>query len=150
MNSWLDFKYAWRLLKKSWGYSLICASVVALSVGLAVWTWAVAYSQVFKPLAFPDSERWYSVQIAADAAATARPSVDAYTYQELREHNRSADHLGAYASRAAVLSEGQATTSLRAALISPRLLAATGVAPLLGRTFAETEGRAEAGGVAIL
>jgi putative ABC transport system permease protein len=150
MNVWFDLKYAWRLLTKSWGHSLMCASVVALSVGLAVWTWALVYSQMFKPLGITGSEQWYSVQIGADAASRLRPSVDAYTYQELLRHNRSADHLGAFASRAVVLSEGEASTSLRGASISPRLLAATGVAPAAGRMFVEADGRPGAGRVAIL
>jgi predicted permease len=150
MSVWFDLKYAWRLLIKSWGYSLMCASVVALSVGLAVWTYTLVYSQVLKPLGFPGSERWYSVQIGADAAARVRPRVDAYTWQEVLKHNRSADHLGAFADRAVVLSEGQATTSLRGGAISPRLLAATRVAPLHGRTFVETDRQPGAGAVAIL
>ncbi len=150
MNSWLDLKYAWRLLMKSWGYSLMCASVVALSVGAAVWTYSVLYSQLLKPLEFPGSERWYSLQIAAKAGATAQPSVDAYTYQELLKQNRSADPLGAYANRAVILSEGEASRSLRAAAISPRLLAATQVAPLLGRAFHDTDARSGAAAVAVL
>ena len=150
INLWFDLKYAWRLLHKSWGYSLMCAGVVALSVGLAVWTYSMAYSQVLKPLGFPDSERWYSVQIGADATATARPRVDAYTYQELLKQNRSADYLGAFVDRGVVLSEGQASTSLRAAAISPRLLAATQVVPRLGRKFEDTDGQPGAVAVAIL
>lgn len=150
MNSFLDLKYAWRLLRKSWGYSLMCASVVALSVGAAVWTYSLAYSQLLKPLGFPGSERWYSVQLAAKAGATAQPSVDAYTYQELLKQNRSADHLGAYAQRGVILSEGQASRSLRAAAISPRLLAATQVAPLLGRAFQDTDARPGAAAAGIL
>jgi predicted permease len=150
MNLWFDVKYAWRLLMKSWGYSLLCASVVALGVGLAVWISSLIYSQVLKPLEFPGSERWYSVQLGAKAAATAEPRVDAYTYQELLKNNRSADHLGAFANRTVVLSEGQASRSLRAAAISPRLLAATRVPPVLGRTFDDTDGHPDAGAVAIL
>src|SRR5690349_17783175 len=80
MNLWLDLKYAWRLMRKSWGYSLMCASVVALSVGLAVWTNALVYSQLFTPLGLPGSEDWYSVQLGPDAGARVRPSVDAYTW----------------------------------------------------------------------
>ena len=150
MNFWFDVKYAWRLARKSWGYSLMCASVVALSVGLAVWTNALVYSQVFKPLGFPGSERWYSVQLAAEPGARLRPSVDAYTWQEILKHKRSADHLGAIADRPTVLSEGQATTSLRGALITPRLFASLGVGPKLGRTFAATDGQPGSGAVAIL
>jgi hypothetical protein len=59
MNSWLDWKYAWRLMNKAKGHTLLCASVVALSVGLALWTWcAVAYPQLLKPMGLPNSERW--------------------------------------------------------------------------------------------
>lgn len=150
MNLWFDLKYAWRLLTKSWGYSLMCASVVALSIGLSVWTYSLAYSQIFKPLGFPGSERWYAVEIAAKSASDAKPSVDAYTYQQILGSNRSADHLGAFAGRTAVLSEGQASRSLRAAAITPRLLSATQVAPFLGRVFQETDGRPDAAAVAVL
>lgn len=148
MTLWYDLNYAWRLLRKSWGYSLMCASVVALSVGLAVWTNALYYSQMLEPLMLPGSERWYSVQMAADSTARLRPSVDAYTWQEILKHKRSADHLGAFASATAVLSEGQASTSLRGTLISPRLLAQ--VAPLLGRTLRDADAQPGATAVAIV
>ncbi|HEX8153192.1 MAG TPA: ABC transporter permease, partial [Thermoanaerobaculia bacterium] len=150
MNFWFDLKYAWRLLKKSWGYSLMCASVVALSVGLAVWTNALTYSMVFKPLPFPGSSRWYSVQLISDATGRPRPAVDAYTWQELLAHNRAAQYLGAFSSRSAVLSEGESTTTLRAAAIAPALLAATQVPPLLGRTFRAADAQPGAAAVAIL
>ena len=90
-NLSFDVRYACRLLRKSWAYSVMCAAVVALSVGLAVWTYSLAYSQLWKPLGFPESERWYSLQLSANASAVARPGVDAYTYQELLKGNRSAD-----------------------------------------------------------
>jgi predicted permease len=150
MSFRFDFKYAWRLFIKSRGHSLMCAGVVALSVGLAVWTYALAYSQMLKPFPFPDSEHWYSVQLAAGATAKARPSVDAFTYQQLLRHNRSADYLGAFEDREVVLSEGQATVSLRGAAISPRLLAATRVPPLLGRAFEDTDGQTGGAPVAVI
>src|SRR5258708_36952964 len=124
MNLWFGLKFAWRLLLKAPGYSLLCTVVVALSVGLALWSYVVLYSSMLKPLPFPDSDRWLSVQIAPKATATGDPNLDAYTYQEVRRHSRTAKHLGAFAARAAVLSEGQASTSLRAAAISAGLLAA--------------------------
>ncbi|HET8798469.1 MAG TPA: ABC transporter permease [Thermoanaerobaculia bacterium] len=150
MNLWFDLKYAWRLLMKSKGYSLMCASVVALSVGLAVWVCELVYSQVLKPLPFPQSKTWYSVQIGAKAASTPVPNVDAYTYQEMLKQRRAADHLGGFANRSAVLSEGQTSTRLRAAAISPRLLTAMQTPPLLGRIFQEADAQAGAAAVAIL
>jgi putative ABC transport system permease protein len=146
----LELKYAWRMLRKNWGYTLLCATVVAISGGLGGWASVVVYAQLFRTLEFPGSARWYSVQIAADAAASAAPSVDAYTYQELLKRNRSADHLGAYVQRSAVLSEGQASTILRGAAITPRLLAATRVAPRLGRMFQDSDRQPGAAPTAIL
>jgi putative ABC transport system permease protein len=149
MNLWFDLKYALRLLKNSWGYSLMCASVVALGVTLAIWTYEVVYSQM-RPLGFPGSESWYSVQIATGGAAASHPDIDDYTYQELLKHNRSADYLGAFGNRNVVLSEGQTSTTLRAAIITPRLLAATQVPLLLGRNLEDTDGEPGAAAVAIV
>jgi putative ABC transport system permease protein len=156
MSSWLDFKYAWRLLMKTKGYSIMCVSVVALSVGLVVWAYSLLYSQLLKPLGFPDSDRWYSVQIAMTGNRGV-PVVDAYTYQELLKNNRSADFLGAFTTQSAasegnpvVLSEGQASTPVRAGAITPRLFAATRVPPLMGRMFEDRDAEAGASPVAVL
>jgi putative ABC transport system permease protein len=149
MNLAFDLKYASRLLRKSWGYALLCAGVVTLSLGLSIWAWVLSEDQMLRPLGLPDSETWYNVQITADATTPPQPvSVDAYTYQQLLGNNRSADHLGAYASKRVVLSEGQASTNLRAALISPRLVA--NVAPLRGRTFQEADAQPGAPAMAII
>src|SRR5215217_3053897 len=149
MSLRFDLKYAWRLLRKSWGYSLMCTAVVALSVGLAIWSWVLTEDWLMRPLGFPNSDGWYSVQIAPDATTPPQViSVDAYTYQELLENNRTADHLGALANKRVVLSEGQASTNLRAAAISPRLMAQ--VVPLRGRTFRDSDAQPGAPAMAIL
>src|SRR5579864_5839178 len=114
MNLWFDLKYAWRLARKSWGFLTMCTCVVALGVGLTLFMYLQVYNYVLKPLGFPGSERWYSVQMATAAAHMARPSIDAYTYQEMLKQNRSADYIGAFASRAVILSEGEASTTVRA------------------------------------
>ncbi len=148
MNIQFDFKYALRLMRKSWGYSLMCASVVALSVGLAVWVSSLIYSQLYEPVGIAGSERWYSIQIAPDAANRLRASVDMYTWQELLKGTRTADHVGAFTDRAAVLSEGQASNSLRGTRISPRIIAS--VHPLMGRTLRESDAQPGAAAVAVI
>lgn len=150
MNLWFDLKYAVRLLNKSRGYSLMCALVVALSVGLAVWTNALTYSQIFRPLGFPGSASWYNVQIAANAKDRARPGVDAYTWQQVVARNRSANVVGAFTTRQVVLSEGQATTSLRGAAMTPGLMKGMNTPPLLGRLFEDRDGHAQAKPVAVI
>lgn len=149
-NFWFDLKYALRLWSKAPGYFLVCSSVVALSVGLALWASVLVYTLTLKPLPFAGSERWLSVQMAKNASAGAKPEIDSYTYQEIVKRSHSVAHLGAYAPRNALLSEGHAASRLRAAAISPRLLAATGVAPLSGRLFADGDGQRDAAPIAII
>lgn len=150
MNLWFDLKYAWRLLFKTPGYTLLSIVVVALSVGLATWSYELAYSQAYKPVGFPDSDRWYSLQVAPSAGARPKPSMDAYTYQEILKLNRSADFIGAFSEQTAVLSEGEASVSVRASAISPKLLAAMQVPPLHGRLLGDADAQSGAPNVAIL
>ncbi|HEX7153199.1 MAG TPA: ABC transporter permease [Thermoanaerobaculia bacterium] len=135
MNLWFDLKYAWRLLYRTPGYSLLCVVVVALSIGLALCSYTLAYAMALKPLPFPGTERWFSIQVVAGATGTPRLTLDAYTYQEMLDRNRTANHLGAFTTRNAVLSEGQASVSLRSTHITPRLLSAMQTAPRMGRLF---------------
>lgn len=150
MNLWFDLKYALRLWAKAPGYFLVCTTVVALSVGLALWACVLVYTLTLKPLPFPGSERWMSVQLAKDATAKAQPAIDPYTYQELVKRTPSANYLGMYSPRTAMLSENHAATRLRAAAISPSLLAATGGVPLAGRLFDANDGLAEGSPTAII
>ena len=140
-NLWFDFRYAVRLLRKTAAHSLLSALVVALSVGLALFVFVMDYAIAFRPLPFKDSGNWLSIQVAAKSTETANSRLDAYTYQQLVGRGRDANHIGAFSSREAVLSEGEESNPLRAAAISPSLLAAMDVRPQLGRIFAKTDGQ---------
>ena len=151
MNIWFDLKYTWRVLTKARGYAFLCAAVVALSVGLVTFVYSLAYGAWLKPLDIPGSQRWYVVHAAPNAVAIPQVhSLDAYTYQEILKSNRTVKHLGAVSIRSGVLSEDQASVSLRTYAVSPSLLAATHVAPQLGRIFTDAESYAEGAAVAIL
>lgn len=147
---WFDLKYAWRLAIKSPRHFLLCCVVVALSIGLALWAYVLVYTLALKPLSFPDSNRWLNLQVSKDATSQPAPELDQYTYQQIRARNPGLDYLGAYSTNSVVLSENQASTSLRAADISPSLLAAMKVRPLLGRLFDPSDSQRGATRTAII
>lgn len=149
-NFLFDFKHAYRLWTKAPGYFFVCTAVVALSVGLALWASVLAYTMTLKPLPFPGSERWMNIQVARTATSASKPEIDQYTYQEVIKSASLADHLGAYTASKAILGSDHATSMLRAAEISPKLLATTKVVPLLGRLFDVGDGQREAAPIAIL
>src|SRR6056297_3146074 len=107
MNYALELKHALRIWLGSWGHSALSITVVALSLGLTLWAYALVYGQALQPLGFPDSERWYSIQVSRTATESAEPAVDPYTYQEIVEQNPSLDHLGAFSAHSASLSEAE-------------------------------------------
>lgn len=149
-NLWFDIKYAWRLALKTPGHSVLCTLVIALSVGLALWAYVLVRALLLTPLPFQSGDRWLSVQIAANKTADSVPDVDTYTYQEMVKRSRTVDHLGAYSTGHAVLSEGDASTSLNSGTINPRLLAAMSPAALMGRLFDASDARLGAAPTAIL
>lgn len=149
-NLWFDLRYALRLLRKTMTHSLLSALVVALSVGLALFVFVMDYAIAFRPLPFSDSGNWLSVQISPRANERARPRLDPYTYQELLSRRREVNHIGAFAGREAVLSEGEESNTLRAAVISPSLFTAMAVPPQLGRLFNATDGQSGSAPVVIL
>jgi putative ABC transport system permease protein len=130
-----DLTHAWRLFLRSPGYSLLCILVVALSVGLSLFVYVVDYNIALKPLPFEGANRWLSVQVADDDSAIFRPRMDPYSYQELRKRTRTVEYLGAFSSRAPIMSEGEASVRLRGSAISPSLLQAMKTRPLHGRLF---------------
>lgn len=141
MNAWLDFKYAWRLLIKSPTHSMLSAIVVALSVGLALFIYVIDYNTLWKPLPFPESQRWLSVQIAPNATSNPQARFDAYTAQQLLERSGRVQHVGSFGDRQVVMSEGQSSIRLRAGALSPSLLSAMKVQPLLGTLFDASDGQ---------
>ena len=134
-----ELKYAARLLRKTASNSLLSALVVALSVGLALFVFVMDYAIAFKPLPFEGSDKWVSIQIAQKQGENSRARVDEYTYQEMLKHSSKLDHIGAFGGREAVLSEGEESETLRAAVISPGLLREMKVKPEAGRLFDESD-----------
>jgi predicted permease len=147
---WFDLKYAVRLLRKTMTHSLLTVLVVALSLGLSLFVFVMNYAIAFRPLPFEGSSEWLSVQVAQKKVDRVRPRVDEYTYQEIVKRSSDLDHLGAFGGREAVLSEGEESHTLRAAVISPRLLEAIQVKPQLGRIFGSTDGQTASAPAAIL
>lgn len=138
-NFLFDLKYAFRLFLKSPGNSLLCIIVVALSVGLSLFVYVIDYNMFLKPLPFPDSGRWQSLQMSQKDSEPFRANIDAYTYQQLAGRVQSVEEVGAFSRQAMVLSEGEASTRLRGVAITPKLLGATAAKPLLGRLFSASD-----------
>jgi putative ABC transport system permease protein len=143
MGFWHDLRQAARNLARSPGTTLLAAVTLALGVGATTAMFSIIQAVLLRPLAFPHPDRLVAV------AETMRPGyvgvVSVPDFADWRQQSHSFADLCAYSTWPGFsLAEGDRPEHLPGARVSPRLLAALGARPLLGRWFLpeeEIEGR---------
>ena len=63
MNSWIDFKYACRLLAQKPRFALLTITIMAVGLGLCIFTYSTIYSTALKTMPLPDGERMVTVEL---------------------------------------------------------------------------------------
>jgi predicted permease len=133
----IDLNYAFRLMRKSPGFSILAIFSLALGIAANVVIFSIVNGLLLKPLAFPSPENLYSL-------FEVEPRV-ANLYPELPLNPRHADHwkktvpaiseLGLAQPQRVVLGGAAQAVRLPAAAITPDFLKALAVKPMLGRFF---------------
>ena len=57
MQAWADFRYAWRMARRSPGVTIAIIAMLALGTGGVTAIFNPIYSTLFAPLPFPQPER---------------------------------------------------------------------------------------------
>jgi len=144
-----DLRYAFRLLRKSPGFTAIAVLTLALGIGANTAIFTVIESVVLRPLPFANPDRlvWLNGQFQqSDEAAVSPPD-----FLDYRKNNRTFEHLAAYGYRTnpANLS-GEKPEQVLTSLASSGAFATLGIQPLLGRDFMATDEQVNLPQVAIL
>ena len=131
----IDLNYAFRLLRKSPGFSALAIFSLALGIAANVVIFSIVNGLLLKPLAFPTPENLYSL-------VEVEPHI-ANLYPELPVNPRHAEHwkatvpaiseLGLAQPQKVVLGGDTQAVRLPAAVVTPDLLKALAVKPMLGR-----------------
>lgn len=135
---WFDLRYTVRLLARSPGFAALCVLVIALALGLAITIYVLVGNQGLKPLPLPAGERYAAIHIYSKEFKQTMPGdrFGAHLYQSLLKRSQSFELLGAGGIHGNVtLSDGDISEAPYGLAISPELLLATGVVPLLGRNL---------------
>lgn len=144
-----EIKYAFRMLRKSPGLSLLAVISLAFGLGLTTAAFSVVHAVFLSDLPFPEADRIVAV---FDYHRAGRYNV----YTSGQEFERRAAQLQSFESTAAyhvrnVLVGDQSTGSVaRAAFITTRAFEVLGVRPLMGRGPVDDDGRPGVPGVVIL
>ncbi|MCY4647631.1 MAG: ADOP family duplicated permease [Gammaproteobacteria bacterium] len=134
-----DFRYSVRALRRTPGFTVVAALVLALGIGATSAIFSVLSAVVLRPVPFPDGQR--VVNLAWNYGAYASPYLTAARFSYWQERTRS---LGTFASwrpffgRVGEVGEITGAQGLR---VTAGFFGVLGMSPTVGRAFAEDEYR---------
>jgi putative ABC transport system permease protein len=144
-----DFRCAVRNLRKNRRFSLVAIFALALGIGASTVVFSVVYNVVFHALPYKDFDRSVVFEIRNTAnvgESKGRGYFSAGEFRAFREQNHVFEDMIAYGTEGRLFyDDGKSTRVLPSgARVTANTFDYLGVAPLLGRTISEEDGRAGA------
>ena len=87
-----DVRIAWRMLRKSPGFTLVAIVTLALAIGANAVVFSILNALVLRPVNVPDGGNLYQIEQATDHV----PAQSYADYVDLRDRNKSFDGLALY------------------------------------------------------
>lgn len=129
-----DFRYGFRTLIKSPGFTAVAVLTLALGIGVNSAIFSVVNAVLLRPLPYADSHRL--VLINHDyPQLKLKASVSAWGYRYYREHAKSFESIAAMTGSSFSLTGSGEPERLSGMLVSSNFFTTLGVTSLYGRTF---------------
>jgi predicted permease len=148
-----DIRHAWRLLRRTRGFTVTAIAVLAISIGANTAVFSVINSLLLRPLPYPEPDRIVQVVITHDPARvnyTLDTSIP--KFMAWKESVRIFSHLAAYqaADPGVNLTDGGPPEHLSALHVSQEYFGVFGARALHGRLFKRQEDDPQGPPVAVL
>ena len=127
-----DIRFGWRSLRRAPGFAIAATLTLAMGIGANAAIFSMLNAVVLRPL--PYARPHELVHLAGGIGSGGE-------FVALRDRLRSYSQLGAFIAQTHPIDDGDQTLRLEGAAITPNMLGMLGVSPILGRGFAEEEGR---------
>lgn len=131
-----DVVYAFRMLRRSPGFTAVAVLTLALGIGANTAIFSAVNPILFEPLPYPRPER---IGMIWDVFQGARSDVTFHTYREVAERSQGFEALGIFEPWQPTLVGAAEPERLDGQSVSYGYFAALGVAPAIGRDFAEAD-----------
>ena len=138
-----DIHYAFRMLRKSRGFTAVAVLTLALAIGATTAIFSVVYGVLLQPLPYTDSNRIMSVFEVNSGGTWSR--VADPNFDDFRDQSRSFQSIAKYHADIACVSGASEPTRTTVAAVSPGFLKVLGVQPILGRDFGAGDAKKGAG-----
>ena len=135
-----DLVYGIRLLRKSPGFAATCILIVTLGIGATTAIFSIVYGVTLRPLPYRDPDRLVSLWTRVAKLNLGRVQVNAADHREWQARNHVFDEIALVRSIANFHLTGDGEPErLFAARVSASTFRVLGVAPAIGRAFADEE-----------
>jgi hypothetical protein len=134
-----DIRFAFRLLRKTPGFSVSVIAVLALGIGANAAVFSTLDQTVIRPLPYAEPDRLAMVFEDFSAFGTPKTRVSPGTYYDWRRRTRMFEALAAFRIAAMNLAESGAPEEVIGAAVTANLLPLLGVPPLAGRLLTVEE-----------
>ena len=136
MSISLDIKYAARLLHKKPVFTVLTVLIVAIGLGLTLYTYSLLSSLVFKPLVLGDEKPIISIEAEFNESHLFRTGIDPFDLLTIRNEMDDIQDFGLYIEGTALIGRGgnnSGTRKFNSTFAEWNVFEFTGVQPILGR-----------------
>src|SRR5215472_3548330 len=128
-----DARYAVRVLRKHWAFTLAAMLTLALGIGANTAMFSVVYAVLIEPLPYPQADRL--MFLAARSAAGTAISFSYPDVLDWQKQTRAFETLAAYQSFGFTVTGPRETQRFPGRTVSASFFSALGITPVLGRDF---------------
>src|SRR5688572_3419802 len=131
-----DFRYAWRMVKRSPGFTFFATLTIALALGANAAIFSLVDGVLLKSTGYPEPERIVQLWEKPPRGGT-RNGISGANYLDWAKQAQSFESMAAIRGETMSYTGGSEPKSIRVGTVSAPYFDVMGVRPALGRTFAK-------------
>src|SRR5215510_3855665 len=147
-ETYQDFKYSVRMLRKNAGFASVVVITLALGIGANTAIFSFVNAVILNPLPFPDADRLVVIREIAKEGFEMGPSLP--NFRDWQARAKSFEEIGGYRFDSFNLTSMGSPQRLIGQEVTGNYFRILGVQPQLGRTFTEEEEKFTPVGTAVL
>jgi putative ABC transport system permease protein len=147
---WQDARFAFRMLRKTPGFTAVAVVTLALGIGANTAIFSVVDAVLLKPLPYPKSDQLFNVFLAKPQEGITGTGWSYASFADLRDQNRIFSEMAGTQRHQLTLTGRGEPAVVNTSVVTPELFAVFGEAPLAGRAFVSEDGKPGALPVVIL
>ena len=140
LNFGRDLRYAFRLLRKSPGFSLVAILTLGLGIGANSAIFSVVNAMLLRPLPFPESDRLVRLWEASPSRNWHRNVINPWNFLDWRDNAHAFEDMAAIVGGQVNLTGYGEPVAVPGFQVSPGFFSIVRIPPYLGRTFAPGDG----------